>query len=338
MMNVHKGAYIRSLARDALEFLLGRTQRECGGVILVYHAIVDRIRDPDLEVYAIDAATLRGHLDFLRRRCCVVPLRVMMETVHAGKALDPHWVAITCDDGLMSQTGLGREVLAERAVPWSLAVSPGLIESGRPVWSYRLAFLLLRLWRSPSVPRPEGGVWPTRTRTQRLAAIRAIREWVFQVATPEACNAYLDGLAEVCGRAAAEDAFNSYGVYRTASMGAVNDCATGGVELLGHGWSHWPLTGRLSPTRLAEEVEGTAAWLREHAPSPVTGFVLPHGICDSTVTARIRAAYDACFTFRPGRIGPGQDCWVMPRVSAEYPLSVLRRFITRLEAPSPIGE
>jgi len=305
-------------------------------VILVYHAIVERIRDSELEEYVIGARTFQAHLDYLARHGAVVAASVIAETLREGRAPDPRWVAITLDDGLLNQTRLGREILAERKLPWSLAVSPGLLETGRTIWSYQLAHLLLRRWRRPSIPRPDagGGAWPTRTREERRTALRGIRTWVFGQALPAECEAYLDRLADMSRSDDPSPIEDGGDVFQMASLRDVDLCVDAGAEILGHGWSHFPLSSRLSPACLEREIEGVACWLRARNPSGPRGFVLPHGISDPPVLERIRKSFDFCLTSTPARISARTNPAAMPRVSGEYPLGSLRRFIARLPESS----
>lgn len=318
----------------AIEWAVGRPRRAArngfGCMILCYHGVVARLRDPDLDAYCIDATTLRTHARWFQRHAAVVPLAEILASVRAGRAPDPRWIALTFDDALESQFTLGASILADCGLPWSAAVPSGLIETGRSIWTYEMSFLLHRMWSRPSLPLPDGGVWPTRTAAERRRALAKIQNVLAEQRSMTGLD-YVRGLIDEVGASAFRERLAEWRSFTLASWPIIRQAATAGVEMLCHGWSHQSLGPALDVPAWDRELVESRRCLAERINRPVDVFVLPGGDGQSSVASRCQAAgYSVLLTSRPGLIGHGANLLALPRVSAEYSLAVLSRFMGRI--------
>jgi len=305
-------------------------ERATGGAVLVYHGVLARVRDPILDLYAIDAATFRSHLQFLVRRGTVVPLRTMVERLVRREEVPRQWVSITLDDALENQVTTAAGLLADEGLPWSLAVPAGLVDTGRSIWTYELRLLVLEHWPFPNIPWPfeEGGELRTGSAGDKRAALRQMLSYLFAKVEDGERMAYIDGLIDRCGRGDFLGRIADDARFRLASWTQLRSLQHSGVELLSHGWRHRPQNETTGPGALAEEIEGSRRLMGERLGQAPAGFALPHGVSSSETPELItRAGYTYCLSTQPRRLRSGADLRHLPRFAGEYPLAVLRRYL-----------
>ena len=298
-----------------------------GAVILVYHSIAPCSPPGPRGAYCLDTATLAGHLRFLRRRRQVVPLAAIVAAVKAGAEPDRGWVALTFDDALRCQTGLAAEILADHGMPWSLAVPAGLVDRGRSVWTYELAFLLLNCWERATLRLPGDGdrVWPTDSLRARIDTLKALKELLMGGRSPADRQVSLDALICEFGEAAFRERFEQEGTYAIATWAGLRRLADAGVEMLSHGMDHAQHTVLLSDEELRRDLTCSRARITEMVRSVPAGYALPGGLGGERSSRAVAAAgYEFCLTTRTGRVCAPAPLFALPRIDAEYPLSVLR--------------
>lgn len=294
--------------------------------VLAYHAVQRRVSDPALDRYALDVSTFRQHLRFLKK--CRKPIRLseLVDALSNRRTLDPRWCVLTFDDALQSQTTIAAEELAGEGFPWALAVPAGSVESRQPVWTYALRLLLLEHWREPTIPHPTSGdvVLPT-GRSERAQAIDAIVRWLRDTASGEQRARYVDGLRATFGAARFDDCVAADGRFMPAQWSAIRALADGGVELLAHGFDHYPLNANLEPQFRHREIVDSKALIEQRTGMKVAGFVLPNGIADATVRSEIQqAGYAACLTSQAMAVTGETDRFSIGRLDADCPLEILR--------------
>jgi peptidoglycan/xylan/chitin deacetylase (PgdA/CDA1 family) len=285
-----------------------------GAAILMYHGVVDRVRDPELDGWCLTAEELGRHLEALGRERKVVPLAQMVEALGAGEAPDPRWVALTFDDGYRGLFEHGRPVLAGAGVPWSVCVPAGLVGTGRTepgLWS---ALCLLQSPRG-EIEVEHGGQRVRHrlgSREDRLALRRRV------AATP--------GLAEAVVEAFGEEARSLLAGYPALQLMGWEDLAAlarEGASVEAHGWLHRRLGPEASPSLVEEEVVQPrhALLSRGH---PCRFFCAPYGDWTPAVQERARAAgYQGLLTAEPGLLHAGSDAWALPRLRADRPWAEL---------------
>ncbi len=167
------GNFMRLL--DAHRSLPDITDR---AVLLCFHGVTERHRDPDVECDVLTAKAFRQLLDVVGRSFHVVSLAEMVEALEQGGPLPPRCLAITFDDGYANNATVAAEELAARKMPWSAFLPAGLIESGQRQWVDDVRILLQRGSRREL--RFHWGardlVLNLRTPRQRLQAVRMVHE------------------------------------------------------------------------------------------------------------------------------------------------------------------
>lgn len=278
----------RALAPAAARARRGQARRGAG-VILAYHNVVEPggagAGDRSLHL-ALDAFV--AQMERLARTHRVVPLR---ELVEPSRPLERPRAAVTFDDAYRGALRLALPALAERGLPATVFVPPGLL-GGAGFWWDLLA-------------DADGGGLPPAVRERALGAERG--------------RPALDGAAAAAPSRDHEPA--------TAEELA-RALALPGMEAASHTWSHPNLTA-LDDADLMGELERPRAWLRAHAPgAAVDHLSFPYGLWDERVA---RAAAEAGYRYlyrveggvaeprdaRRSADGSADDCTpaVLPRVN-----------------------
>lgn len=98
---------------------------------------------------------------------------------------------------------------------------------------------------------------------------------------------------------------------------ALGSVARRGVEIGAHTRRHPHLTA-LSPSALANEVDGSAERIVSELGTHVTSFAYPYGDVDHTVAAAVRRTYQRACTTELRALEPGDDCMRLARLDAYY--------------------
>ncbi len=135
---VRTAALLRSLT--GLQRLRERKMK--GAVIMVYHGVVNQLRNDPLDTYQITRTELAKHVRYLKSFTDVVSLPDLLSSLEENLKSKQRLSAITFDDALESQTSLAAEVMVEMQVPWSIAVPAGLVEKHQTVWTNLLRLIV----------------------------------------------------------------------------------------------------------------------------------------------------------------------------------------------------
>lgn len=296
----------------------GVAQDSRGPIILMYHGVVDRVRDPDLDAWSITAEELRRHLEALTRRWEVVALDSLVQALERRRALPPRAVILTFDDAYRGLFEHGWPVLREFGVPWTVFVPAGLVGTGRTepgIWS---ALCYLRSPRSEIAFEWDGMTVRQRlgTREERLALRVAAAQ------TP--------GMAEAVVRAFGEEAEELLAAYPPLQMMSWEALAELGQKRVGigaHGWLHRRLAPGVAAEVLAEEIERPREELSRRG-LDCHHFCAPYGVYFPGAVERARAAgYSAFVTSEPGRVTEETSPFALPRVRADVPWSQLEAWL-----------
>lgn len=304
-----------------------------GPVILMYHGVIARSQDPELDRWAIPTAEFIRHLDFLRRHYRIVSMERLVEALGAGER-PADWIVLTFDDGFTNVFTQARPLLRERGLPYAVALPAGLLGSGRTVWSLEVR-LILHYARAEVLQAPldDGTV------TLRLQSANDRRQAAERLATrlisgtdeqrQRCVNALLEQLAPgEFGRLMEE-----YGELRLMTIEQARQMHTEGATIMGHGFLHARLSDIQSPEVLGLEIQESREMLRRELDAPVDFFVYPFGIGSAPARQKARAAgYRACLTSRSGYIESEADLLSLPRLHAECSLPHLQSQLARLGA------
>ena len=299
-----------------------------GVAILVYHGIVQQIRNPFLDTYCVDVPTFERHLRFFEQNLCPVSLPDLLDAIKSGDSVDSSWVCITFDDALESQCTLVANILGDHDIPWALSVPAALVGTNRSVWTYELSFLLMKCWRETVIQMPlnPSCTLPVETKAQKQEAVQVIKNLLIHKVQNGDRMSYIEGLIDRIGRTEFLDRLKEYGVFSMANWDNLRTLANSRVTMISHGLSHLPFNDTLSTKELLEETEGSRRKMKEELGFEPEGLALPGGIVEERSLHAVKdAGYRFCLTSITGRAGRDTSILYLPRIDAEYPLGVLRR-------------
>ena len=334
MRNLGIATYAKAWTRELLGIRRAR-QRSCrGAVIVTYHGVVRKIRNSDLDAYCIDEVTFEQHLRHFKRHFQPVPLRVLVDTLLAGEEPESNWVSLTLDDALRNQATRAAQILTAHDMPWSIAVPTGVVDCGRSIWTYELAFLLLECWGDKTVRLPGDPemTLPTRTRRERRRALaESKRRFIVELSVSER-EACLAELISQCGEREFRERFEEYGEFAACTWEHIRGLAARGVDVLSHGYGHAQHSPNMTDQELRWEVYESRRRIHEVLGNWPAGFALPGGTRDCRSEAIVASAgYQFCLTSVPGRVGKGTSPFRLPRIDGEYPMTILRTHVLRPE-------
>jgi len=288
-------ALLKAIAEWALTTRAARRILELQGartVILAYHNVVpDRLDAGGSRGLHLGRRRFGRQLDALLRTHDVVRLTDALEADGAARTGRPLAV-ITFDDAYAGALTVGLEELAERNLPATVFVAPGLLGTD--------AF-----WWDALVQEDEADLpGPIRRHAMTELAGRTERIWAW---------------AKGAGRRWTVPPRPARPADERLLAAAV---AGGGVDLAPHGWAHANLMC-LSAGEVEEEISSSLAWLRERFSRVVPVLAYPYGLWSpDTAAAARRAGCVGAVRAEGGRLPRrGADPFAVPRVAIPAGLS-----------------
>ena len=303
-----------------------------GPVILVYHGVVSRIQDPELDRWAITQVEFARHLDLLARNFQVVPLGQVVTALTSGNALLPNWAVITFDDALANVYRNARPLLRNHGMPYAVAVPTGLIGTGRTIWPLEVRLILLRsqqpVMRLPLAVGYET-VYGYRRKSRQAAAQQLWAE--LRVAQDAERQQRLDLLHQELQPGEFDQLMEEYGELKLMDQKQLQKLHAEGVTLMGHGSLHSRLVEGETPAVLYREIAGAKRALEDLVADPVEYYVYPHGLVTSAARAMVRdSSYRAALTMRAGCVRHGCNALELPRIATECTVGYLRQQLVQL--------
>lgn len=241
-------------------------------VVLLYHQIGTPESDPFRQF--VSAENFARQMEVVSR-CRPVALTALAGEVRAGHVA-PGGVAVTFDDGFLSNLRLGKPAMERAGVPGTVFVATAMTGAARDFWWTELAAALLGAGDTPgelrlTVDGEERGwqlgaqartdvlfeVWAwlrVRTTDQAQSAVSQVRAWAGTGAP----------------KAPGDDA-------RTMTIGELRELAHGGLITIGAHTRTHPLLAARTPAEQREEIGGSRRELEEWLGDPVTTFAYPFG-------------------------------------------------------------
>jgi peptidoglycan/xylan/chitin deacetylase (PgdA/CDA1 family) len=272
---------IRSVARGLVEGVsvgtgadrLGRWLSRGSATVLAYHNVVpDELAGKGDASLHLPLSVFRQHLDLIREQCRPLSLSEFLSgTWSSAAGLMP--VTITFDDAYRGLFDVGLPELAERAIPATLFVAPGIL-GDRTLWWDALATSshgAVEPDVRESILRSGGTEAPAR----EVASQRSL-QWLEM---PELI------------RTVTEEELREYAA------------AHRGLTFASHSWSHAPLD-RLSEPALGRELGRSRDWLRTCLTgSYIDAMSYPYGLHSPAVhTATAMVGYEAALALGGGRL------------------------------------
>ena len=315
-MNANPITWLRLLPAPVRACLRRRAcRRERPVAILTYHRVADLPSDPQL--LAVTPAHFAQHLDIVRKLAAPIPLAGVPSAAGRSLGASP-CVAVTFDDGYPDNLQRAKPVLQQYAVPATVFVVTGNVDTAREFWWDELERLVLLPRELPPQldmqigptglhcrfdhhDGPADPAWnvaragpPGARQDAYLAMLRACARLA-----PVARDAVLARLADWSGqgRTGRENC-------RSMTCPELRALRAGGLVTLGaHTVAH-PVLARLAPAHQRAEIEAGKRWLEETFGEPVTSFAYPHGTRDAydrRTVRLVRRAGFACACSTAGR-------------------------------------
>jgi len=297
-------------------------------VILMYHSVIDEIKDPVMDVWSVRTSEFRKHVEFLSRATNIVLLSELLEAISSREFGDKPMVVITFDDGLESSYLRAMPVLAERGLPFVMSLSAGEIGTGRSIWTYELDLLVLRSsMETLTVPSDGAGttelVLPLRNREERLSARFKLEDMVVERGGSWGLD-FANALVDAYGVERFAQLLEEYGHFKMMSWEQAAAVAKSKVEVACHGLSHITLDTEDDAT-LEREIHDSRVLLAERlALDNIQHFCLPRGAwCDKSLSRIKQEGYSSCLSVKEARVAADQDVFLLPRVDASCSLEEL---------------
>lgn len=284
------------------------------GAILCQHRVLPGAEKSPLSVprdLELSTEHLAGVLDMLSRQGCeFVPLDGLTDRLsRPGRR---RLIAVTLDDGYRDNLTVALPVFERFGVPFTVYVTPGLLDGTVDPWWYSLQTLLLTrteayLPGSPTTPLP------CDTPAGREAAYRALYRHVVDAGAGR--QAALDAIWSAHGLdgppAPASGLFLTWDELRRL---AAHPLATIGAHTLTHPRLIW-----LDPTGIVAELRGSRERLEREIGRPVRHVAYPHGserdMPAGIATLAREAGFDTGTTTIPRCLAPADRdrAWTLPR-------------------------
>jgi peptidoglycan/xylan/chitin deacetylase (PgdA/CDA1 family) len=305
-------------------------ERLPGPVVLMYHGVVNQIRDSELDRWNLMRKAFIRHLDYLTRHYEVVPLSQAVQVLGSSDRTPENSVALTFDDALTSVYEVARPLLRERRLPYTVAVPAGLMDSGQALWCLELQRLVLQTQRQEMHLEYRHEVVPLKNRDQRLDAARGLLDDAVRLGGDDR-GRLIRSVKDALSASRSDDLSAESGsrVHMTGQQ--LKELAAEGATFAAHGYFHSPLNDAESPSVLRREICEARTALESLVQRSVDFFVYPYGVRGTAALQTVReAGYRAAFTTRHGCLQPGQDPRDLPRIAAECGLTHLRYQLAQL--------
>jgi peptidoglycan/xylan/chitin deacetylase (PgdA/CDA1 family) len=100
-----------------------RTLFRNGPVVLFYHGVEERIRDPRVQSVHLPFSVFEQHISYLRKHFEIISLGDLLESFTQGYSLEPNQIVLTFDDGYKNNLTVVSPFLTSLNVPFSVFVS-----------------------------------------------------------------------------------------------------------------------------------------------------------------------------------------------------------------------
>jgi peptidoglycan/xylan/chitin deacetylase (PgdA/CDA1 family) len=289
-------------------------------IVLTFHRVL-----PDSEFHntmspdgmVVRENTFRELAEYVSRRHSVVAIaNGLPQSANGHSRLR---LAFTFDDAWEDNARVAAPIARRHAIPLTIFVCPGHVNSTFPFWPERVAALCEAAQNSGSLDR-----------LAQLVAAGAGRpvELLLQEGGKETAAATIEFLktlpaelrCRIIGTLSAEfgnhpEIARSAPAHATMNWEAISQLAAEGVAFGSHGQSH-EILPRIAPEQVGRELTVSKQELQERLQTPCTLFSYPNGTWSYDVRERVAAAgYRFAFLNRPGVWVRDGDPLLVPRVN-----------------------
>jgi peptidoglycan/xylan/chitin deacetylase (PgdA/CDA1 family) len=299
---------IKRIFRRIDSYLRPPREPESGGVILLYHRVIDLASDPQL--LCVKPSNFEAQMRLLREsNWQPISLDGMLRKAAAGESLKQH-IAVTFDDGYADNLHFAKPILERYEIPATVFVVSGQVNRRAEFWWDELGVILLE---TPDLPdeltitlHGEIRTWSTQGDVRDNPAWHVLQE---ENLSPRQ-QAYMELARHLRNSDAAarekilDDLRQWAGLsplqrenHRALTDTELRTLADGGLVTIGaHTITHSMLSV-LSPAEQAQEIKNSRQQLEAILGQPVTSFSYPFGSPDAFNQHSIAAAQQANFDY-----------------------------------------
>jgi len=259
----------------------------------MYHGVLGR-----------DAAALLAQLAYLRRHFRIVPLGQVVEALTAGRPLKDE-IVLTFDDGLRNNATVAYPILKSLGAPATFFVCPGLIDSGRWLWTHE-ARCRLRSLPADSLPQLAQQLSSGATTEDGIVAwMKALSLQDRQAAEERIRHATPDFQPGPMEREACD--LMDWDTLRSLDP----DLITIGSHTLTH-----PILPTLDQASIHLEMTESRRQLEKQLGRAVNYLCYPNGAFNEQALLAAKQAYSAAVTAENGTLNGDNDLHRIPRIPA----------------------
>ena len=278
-------------ALHSLAFATGQSAAKArsihAGRILCLHGVGDNF---------YPAAAFGAQLSWLTKHFSIVSLGTLLERLAVGNLTNE--IALTFDDGLRNNFTHAYPLLKQFNAPATFFVCPGLIETGRWLWTHEARARLTILSNAPIEPAVE------RMKTLGLKD-RSEAE---------------DGLRrKTAGFQPTAAQRQKYDLMNWDELHQLDPAL---ITIGSHSLTH-PILSTLTGPELTVEITESRRVLEQKLSRPVDYFCYPNGAHNSEVVQLATQHYRASCATTPGFVRPGCDLHQLPRIGNAPKLAYL---------------
>lgn len=304
-------AAAKLLSASGLGWLLAKTQRPGGVLVLNYHRIGDGSSSPyDRELWSASAEGFDAQLAFLSRQCDVISPH---EIEDAFSERSGRYALITFDDGYLDNFEIAYPILRARGVPATFFIATGFIDQPALPWWDEIAWLL----RSTDHDRLALQPWfPSDflLEADRSGVIGELLGKYKSLPSVEA-DLMLQALREQMDNQRPD---RTPGLWMDWDM--IREMDRNGMTIGGHTMHH-PVLSRLTPEQQKTEIDGCAQRLLAETGKRMEYFAYPVGkpwAFDASTEASLESAgVRRAFSYYGGLAQSSSPRFDTPRVAVE---------------------
>jgi peptidoglycan/xylan/chitin deacetylase (PgdA/CDA1 family) len=322
---------IRGMYRLKSSIQQVRNQFVSGGVILMYHRVLDLPFDPYGICVSVENFT--RHLEIIKAKYYPISLQQLVENIRQGK-IEKNSVAVTFDDGYADNLENAKPLLEKYEIPATVFVTSGNLGKSREFWWDELERVFLQSIQLPATLNLEihgkEYQWDLRNTEKYLPENYSNWDWSRK---PEKDPSLRHGVfrsvyqklqsLELYHRAIAMNQIIAWSgvsltprhTHRSLLPDELVTLQDGGIIEIGAHTVNHPFLSQLSQPMQQQEIQGSKLELEKLLGREVKSFAYPHGSYNQeTVDLVAETGFSsACSTFM-NRVESGSNLFALPRI------------------------
>ena len=258
------------------------------------------------------AETFCAGLEYLRAGFNILPLETIVEKILAGEPSSGNEIALTFDDGHRNNFTVVYPALQKFGVPATFFICPGLVDSGRWIWTQEVRERLIFLG---DIERGRlGGElgFPKNSANDIVNRMKLFPQKK-RIMVQETIRKHTDGFQPTTVQREKLDLMN---------WDEISRLDTALVTIGSHSATHSILSS-LDPGEIEPEIAGSRVRLEDRLNRKVCLFCYPNGDYNQAVLDVVRQNYKAAVTTEFRAATGKEDLCLLPRISAAEDVPLL---------------